>query len=65
MAFSRQEHWSGLPCPAPGNLPDRGTELGSLKSPALAGGVFTANATWEASEGINEKLNALLINFQA
>ena len=24
MEFSRQEYWSGLPCPLPGNLPDRG-----------------------------------------
>jgi len=22
MGFSRQEYWSGLPCPPPGNLPD-------------------------------------------
>ena len=26
MGFSRQEHWSGLPCPPPGDLPDPGTE---------------------------------------
>ena len=24
--FSRQEHWSGLPCPSPGDLPDPGIE---------------------------------------
>ena len=24
MEFSRQEHWSGLPCPSPGDLPDPG-----------------------------------------
>ena len=30
MGFSRQEHWSGLPCPHPGNLPNPGTELMSL-----------------------------------
>ena len=24
MGFSRQEHWSGLPCPPPGDLPDQG-----------------------------------------
>ena len=24
MGFSRQEYWSGLPCPSPGNLPDQG-----------------------------------------
>ena len=26
MEFSRQEYWSGLPCPPPGDLPDPGTE---------------------------------------
>ena len=34
MGFSRQECWSGWPCPPPGNLPDPGIEL---VSPALAG----------------------------
>ena len=29
MGFSRQEYWSGLPFPSPGNLPDPGIELGS------------------------------------
>ena len=32
MGFSRQEYWSGLPFPSPGDLPDSGTEL---RSPAL------------------------------
>ena len=36
--FSRQEHWSGLPCPPPGGLPNPGIELTSFMSPALAGG---------------------------
>ena len=48
MEFSRQEHWSGLPCPPPGNFPDPGIKLTSLMSPALAGGFFTTSATWEA-----------------
>ena len=26
MEFSRQEYWSGLPCPPPGELPDPGIE---------------------------------------
>ena len=26
MGFSRQEYWSGLPCPPPGDLPDPGIE---------------------------------------
>ena len=40
----RQEHWSGLPCPSPGGLPDPGIEPASLASPALAGGFFTVIA---------------------
>ena len=39
--LSRQEYWSGLPFPAPGDLPDPGTETLSLESPALAGGFLT------------------------
>ena len=38
IGFSRQEHWSALPGPPPGDLPDPGIEL---VSPALAGRVFT------------------------
>ena len=34
MGLSRQEYWSGLPCPPPGGLPDPGIEL---ESPTLAG----------------------------
>ena len=49
MGFSRQEYWSGLPCPPPGDLPDSGTELTSLLSLALAGGFFTTSAPWEAA----------------
>ena len=30
MGFSRQEYWSGLPFPSPGNFPDPGIESGSL-----------------------------------
>ena len=41
MEFSRQEHWSGFPCPPPGDLPDPGIEPRSPVSPALAGGFFT------------------------
>ena len=41
MGFSRQESWSGLPCPPAEDLPDSGTELTSLMSPALTGGFLT------------------------
>ena len=38
MGFPRQEYWSGLPFPPPGDLPDPGIELMNL---ALAGRFFT------------------------
>ena len=49
MGSSRQGHWSGLPCPPPGDLPNPGTEPVSLTSPALVGGLITS-ITWEAHE---------------
>ena len=48
MGFSRQEYWSGLPCPPPGDLPNPGIKSASLWSLALAGRFFTTSATWEA-----------------
>ena len=44
MEFSRQEHWSGLAFPPPGDLPDLGVVPESLTSPALVGGFFTTSA---------------------
>ena len=41
MDFSRQEHWSGLPCPPPGDLPDPGVKPPSPAPPALACRFFT------------------------
>ena len=38
--ISRQEYWSGLPCPPPGEIPDPGIEP---ESPALAGGFFSTS----------------------
>ena len=35
MGLFRQEYWSGLPCPAPGNFPDSGIEAVSSVAPAL------------------------------
>ena len=45
MEFSKQEYWSGLPFPSPGDLPDPGIEP---VSPALEGGFFYHWATREA-----------------
>ena len=50
MGFSRQEYWSGLPCPPPGDLPHPGIKPVFLISPALAGKFFTTSPTWEADE---------------
>ena len=41
MEFSRQEYWSGLPFPSPGELPDAGIKPVSPVSPALASAFFT------------------------
>ena len=41
MEFSRQEYYSGLPFPSPGDLPNPGNEPEFLEPPALAGGFFT------------------------
>ena len=41
MGFPRQECWSGLPFPSPGNLPRPGIKL---MSSALAGGIFTTES---------------------
>ena len=50
LGFFRKEHWSGLPCPSPWDLPDPGNEPAPLTSAALAGGLFAASANWEARE---------------
>ena len=41
MEFSRQEYWSVLPFPLPGDLPDPRIEHGSPESPTLVGGFLT------------------------
>ena len=48
MEFLRQEYWSGLPCPSPGDLPNPGTEPIYYGS-CIGDGFFTQWATWKAS----------------
>ena len=48
MELSRQEYWTALLRPSPGDLPHPGIKPTSLISPELAGGLFTTSATWEA-----------------
>ena len=47
MGFSRQEYWSGLTCPPPGDLPEPGTEL--VCSSCSAGGFFTTEPSGRPS----------------
>ena len=47
MGFSRQEYWSGLTCPPPGDLPDPGIRPAFFRCSALVDRFFTINATWE------------------
>ena len=49
MRFSRQEYWSGLPFPSPGDLPDSGIKLLSQVSPTLAGGFITTEPPGKAN----------------
>ena len=53
MGFSRQESWSGLLFPFPGDLPDLGIEPTFPESPLLAGGFLTTSAIWEALDALN------------
>ena len=62
MGFSRQGYWSGLPGPPPGDLPDPGTDPGSLMAPTLAGRFSTTSATWEAHFILITSLKALSRN---
>ena len=50
MGFSRQEYWSGLPCPPSGDHPNPGIKPRSLTSPALAGRFFTTSAPGKPSK---------------
>ena len=51
MDFSKQEYWSRLLFPNPGNLPSSGIEPKSVASPALAGRLFII--IWDALKSTN------------
>ena len=53
MGFSRQEYWSGWPCPPPGDLPNPGIKPMSLTSSASAGEFLTTSATWEIQSSLS------------
>ena len=52
MDSFRQEHWSGWPCPPPGDPPDPGIEPKSFVSPALMGRSFTTVPLWKPSSAL-------------
>ena len=49
MGFSRQEYWSGLPFPSPGDLPDPGIEP---RSPALQADALTSEPPGKPKEAL-------------
>ena len=53
MGFSRQEYWSGLPFPSPGDLPDSGIEPGS---PTLQADALTSEPPGEPLKAGLEKV---------
>jgi len=59
LAFSRQEQWSGLPCPLPGDPSNPGMEPASLMSPVLVGRFFITSATWEAPVKVISSVQSL------
>ena len=48
IEFSRQEYWSGLPFPSPGDLPDPGIEP---RSPALQADTLTSEPPGKPKRG--------------
>ena len=60
MVFPRQEYWSGLPFPPPGDLPDPGFKP---MSPALAGGFVTIELPGKPSSEVGMVVSILLSLF--
>ena len=58
MGFSRQEYWSGLPFPSPGDLPDPGIEPGS---PALQADSLPTNLWGKPSDSMETSKQILLL----
>ena len=62
--FSRQEHWSGLPCSPPGDLPDPGIEPVSPVTPALQADSLLMShqgSPMELLRGLNEALSSWVL----
>ena len=55
MEFSRQEYWSGLPFPPPGDHPDIRIKSAFLATPALAGRFFTTEPPGKPNGTVTQK----------
>ena len=62
MWFSRQEYWSGLPFPPPGDFSDPGIEPASLASSALAGGLFATEPPGKPTIQLSRLLNTIQVS---
>ena len=58
MGFLKQEYWSGLPFPTPGDLPNPGIKPISLVFPALEGSFFTTALPRKPTESARGHVNA-------
>ena len=58
MGFSRQENWSGLPCPPPVDLPNPGIKPISLATPVFQAGSLTTEPPWKAHSLVYQYTNA-------
>ena len=56
MGIPRQENWSGLLCPPPGDLPDPGVEPTSLTFPELTGEFTTIPIPYKLSQNIKNRM---------
>ena len=66
MGFSRQEYWSGLPCPPPGDLSHPGIEAASLASPALASSFSTTEPPGKPfKEGLTHSYRNVKLNLRS
>ena len=62
MELSREEYWSRIPFPAPGDLPNPGMEPASLASPVLTGRFFTASKTVNDNVQFEHRFNFKIHN---
>ena len=58
LGFSRQEHWSGLPFPPPGDLPDPGIKP---RSPTLQADALTSEPPGKPQDYVKQEVNDIAI----